>query len=82
MGTVYELNRIRICLYTIEHNPPHVHALYSEYEALIEISSGEVIRGYLPKPQLKKVKEWISDEQVKESLIEKFYYMNPTLRRG
>ena len=34
-----------------EHNPPHVHAIYSEYNAIINIKTGEVIEGDLPKKQ-------------------------------
>ncbi len=31
-----------------DHNPPHFNAYYSEYEAIIEISSGKIISGKLP----------------------------------
>jgi hypothetical protein len=39
-----------------DHDPPHVHAIYSGAKALVSISSGEVTRGTLPKKQAKLVK--------------------------
>jgi hypothetical protein len=41
-----------------EHAPPHFHALYGEFEALIDIRTLEVIRGSLPRRALLLVKEW------------------------
>ena len=31
-----------------DHNPPHFHALYGDYEAIIDIEHNEIIGGYLP----------------------------------
>jgi hypothetical protein len=39
-----------------DHDPPHVHAIYSGAKAPVSISSGEVIRGTLSKKQAKLVK--------------------------
>jgi hypothetical protein len=36
----------------------HFHALYSEFEALIDIRTFEVIRGELPGPAMALVLEW------------------------
>lgn len=41
-----------------EHNPPHIHAIYGEYNGLIDIQTGELIEGDLPDKQYLKVKEW------------------------
>ena len=35
-----------------EHNPPHFHALYGEYEAVVDIQKLEVIDGRLPRRAL------------------------------
>jgi hypothetical protein len=35
-------------MYFGDHVPPHFHALYAEFEALIAIETFEVIRGELP----------------------------------
>ena len=41
-----------------EHAPPHFHALYGEFEALIDIRTLEAIRGSLPRGALLLIKEW------------------------
>ena len=50
-----------------EHNPPHVHAIYGEYIGAIDIQTGEMLEGDLPKRALKMVQEWI--EQHKGDLM-------------
>ena len=40
-----------------EHNPPHVHVKYGEYQASVEIKSLNV-KGKLPPRALKMVREW------------------------
>jgi len=41
-----------------EHNPPHFHALYGEYEAVADIRHRTLIRGNLPRRILAMVLEW------------------------
>jgi len=41
-----------------DHDPPHFHAVYGEYEALIEIESLIIYRGGLPRRALAMVLEW------------------------
>ena len=41
-----------------EHNPPHIHALYGEDMAAIDIQTGEVLEGLLPPKALAMVREW------------------------
>lgn len=40
-----------------EHIPPHIHALYGEYMGIINIQTGELLEGDLPKRALKLVQE-------------------------
>ncbi|MCY3022336.1 MAG: DUF4160 domain-containing protein [Planctomycetota bacterium] len=49
---------IAIYMYFSDHAPPHFHAIYGEYDAEIEISSGRVIDGWLPKRVLRLVRPW------------------------
>lgn len=51
---------IRMYFQQSEHNPPHIHAIYSEDVAAIDIQTCEVLEGYLPPKALDMVKEWIS----------------------
>ncbi|MCW6038492.1 DUF4160 domain-containing protein [Spirulina subsalsa FACHB-351] len=41
-----------------DHAPPHFHAVYGEYNALISIESLEMIEGDLPSRAEKMVLEW------------------------
>ncbi|MCR4884668.1 MAG: DUF4160 domain-containing protein [Clostridiales bacterium] len=50
---------IRMYFQQSEHNPPHIHALYGEDMAAIEIRTGRVLDGDLPKKALSMVREWI-----------------------
>jgi len=54
---------IVIKMYFDEHNPPHLHAEYGEYEALVNINSMAIIAGRLPSRVLGMVIEWASMHQ-------------------
>ncbi len=49
---------IVIYMYIDDHNPPHFHVKYNDYEATIDISDG-VIRGAMPARAVKFVYEWL-----------------------
>ena len=49
-----------------EHNPPHFHAKYGDFEITIQIQSG-IIEGKFPKRALHLVLEWF--EIHKEELL-------------
>lgn len=56
-----ELSRffgIVIRMYFNDHEPPHFHAEYGEFEALMEIGTLSVLRGELPRRALALVLEW------------------------
>ena len=48
---------IIIAMYYRDHSPPHFHAHYGEFEATVEIATGNV-NGELPKRALAHVQEW------------------------
>ena len=41
-----------------DHPPPHFHARYAEYRAVISISDCTVVAGSLPPRALRMVTEW------------------------
>ncbi len=49
---------IRMYCGKAEHNPPHFHAYYQEYKALVDIVTCEIIEGNLPQKQTKLVLAW------------------------
>lgn len=63
MPIYFQFNGIKIVLYFNDHNPPHFHAMYAEYEALIEINSLSVFRGKLPKKKEQEVLKWAKKNQ-------------------
>lgn len=81
MPTLYILQSIKIDIYSREHPPPHFHAIYAEYEALINITELTVYAGFLPKKQHKIVLEWAKEEKTKQFLLTNFYALNPSLKR-
>ena len=40
-----------------EHNPPHFHAYYQEYEAVFDLD-GEILEGNIPNRQKKFIVAW------------------------
>lgn len=49
---------IVIRMFHREHAPPHFHASYQGFEALIAIDDGRVLAGSLPRRALVIVQEW------------------------
>ena len=48
---------IVISIYYNEHNPPHFHAEYGEFQITVEIESG-IVNGKFPRRALNAVLEW------------------------
>jgi hypothetical protein len=49
---------IVIAMYYRDHAPPHFHAIYGEYEVVIDINTG-VVEGKFPRRALGHVIEWL-----------------------
>jgi hypothetical protein len=58
-----------------DHNPPHFHAKYGDFEIIIEIGSG-IVEGKFPKRALNLVIEWY--ELHKEELLENWMLISST----
>jgi len=43
-----------------EHQPPHIHAKYGEYEATFLLENGEVYKGEMPQRAQRMIKEFIN----------------------
>lgn len=59
MPTISMFYGVLIRMYYDDHNPPHIHAIYNDTEAVYDLS-GNVIEGMLPTKQRKLVEAWIS----------------------
>ena len=54
---------ITIRMYHDDHPPMYIHVEYQGYVALMSITTGEIIKGDLPKKAFKLVKEWVEVHQ-------------------
>ncbi|WP_372948115.1 DUF4160 domain-containing protein [Mariniphaga sp.] len=77
MPTIKIIDTVKIDIYSREHPPPHFHAIYAEFEELIEIESLKTYVGKIPCVQRKKVTDWAKGN--KEYLLEVFKQLNPRL---
>lgn len=48
MPTIGLVDGVRIVVYINDHPPPHVHAVYAEFEAKVSIATGDLLGGHLP----------------------------------
>ena len=53
---------IVIAMFADDHNPPHFHVRYGNYQAIVTISDG-VVKGELPKNVLKQVFQWMEEHE-------------------
>jgi hypothetical protein len=56
-------------MYYFDHNPPHFHVVYGEYEAVFMIDEIRLMKGNVPNRVERMVKEWgsLNIELLKEN---------------
>jgi hypothetical protein len=63
MPTISVFYGIVIQMFWNDHAPPHFHALYGRYEAIVEIETLRVARGSLPRTAMALVFGWAEDHR-------------------
>jgi hypothetical protein len=63
MPTISSFYGIVIRMYFADHAPPHFHAMYAEFEAVIAIETLLLLRGDLPRRALALVLEWAQEHR-------------------
>ena len=58
MPTLSMFYGIVIKMFFSDHPPPHFHAEYAEYKALIDIKTFKIMEGELPRRALELVLDW------------------------
>lgn len=58
MPSIAEFLGMVIYMYWDEHPPAHFHVRYGNLWAAIDIRSGALVDGALPRKKLKKIEEW------------------------
>jgi len=42
-----------------QHNMPHIHVKYQEYEVVVSIPKGDVLEGSIPSSKMKLLQAWM-----------------------
>ena len=63
MPTISEFYGILIQMFYDDHNPPHFHAVYGEFEILVGISPIRILEGTAPGRVKSMVLEWAALHQ-------------------
>ena len=58
MPTIAVFYGIVIAMFANDHPPPHSHATYGGFLAIIDIETGRLIAGKLPRRQHANVESW------------------------
>ena len=69
MPRISEFYGILIYMYFSDHVPPHFHAIYAQYDAEVEITTGRILAGSLPTRAQNLVREWAGQhrDELKEN---------------
>ena len=59
MPTISIFFGIVVQMYWRDHPPPHVHAFYQGFEAIVAIETGEAVGGRLPPKAAALVRGWV-----------------------
>lgn len=78
MPTIDYINGIKINVYNGEHRPPHIHAIYNEFEVIILMNDKSIYAGELPNKQMRDVIKWLSDNS--DWALKVFVELNPNLQ--
>jgi hypothetical protein len=57
MPELWRFDGVRITTNFVDHAPPHFHATYGGRESQVEIATGDIIGGSLPRRAVALVKE-------------------------
>ena len=58
MSIVGTVDGAKLYMYPNDHPPPHFHVLFAEYRAVIDIRTGKLTEGELPKAKLRAILNW------------------------
>ena len=71
---------VKMYLLGKEHNPPHIHILYGEYNAVIDLQTLKLMEGDLPGKGLAMAMEWATihrDELLEMWSSQSFRHLPP-----
>jgi hypothetical protein len=59
---------IYVRMYHADHPPPHIHVEYQGREAFVDIETGEIMQGGLPKNAARLVRDWCLEHRAELAL--------------
>ena len=62
MAEICRFCGIIIAMFADDHNPPHFHIRYGDYDAIITIDHG-IVKGNMPSKELKLVFTWMDSHK-------------------
>ena len=62
MAEICRFYGIIIAMFADDHNPPHIHIRYGDYDAIITIDHG-IVKGTMPSKELKLVFTWMDSHK-------------------
>ena len=68
-------------IYPNDHPPPHFHAKFAEFEALLSVATGEVLEGSLPRSKMNVVMDWYMAHQNEIAYLWREVEMMRSIRR-
>ena len=74
MTTKYRFSNFRISLREKDHNPPHVHLMGPDFEAVVNLVTLEIMDGSAPSKILRHALKWITDNR--EELIQQWHMLH------
>jgi len=75
MPEISKFYGIIVRMFFDDHNPPHFHITYQEYEASVNIENG-IVKGEMPRRALKLVFDWL--DLHKDELFDNWKSMQET----
>jgi hypothetical protein len=75
MPCLAKIQGVKVCVYSNDHVPPHIHALFGEYEILIDIREISIMKGDMPNNKRRIASDYVNANQ--DDLLDAFYQLNP-----
>jgi hypothetical protein len=63
MPVIHRFDGVAIRMYFGDHNPPHVHVVSPDFDALMAIADGRILRGSLPNGVEIYARAWVFAKQ-------------------
>jgi hypothetical protein len=70
MPTIQDFGAYKITMYAEDHNPPHVHVIGPDFQAVVRIADAGVFAGAIPVRHRREAVKWIAANR--EALMEKW----------